>query len=69
MEKSTRSRQNRNIPVINDMKYFFLIVLFTAGIVLSSATGQVISIDDFEDGLKPKWESRKFKGGDSIPYC
>jgi len=44
------------------MKDILFAILFIVCISINCAAGQIITIDDFENGLKPQWECEKFKG-------
>lgn len=44
------------------MKDILFAILFIICISINCAAGQIITIDDFENGLKPQWECEKFKG-------
>lgn len=44
------------------MKAVLFAILFIVCISINCADGQIITIDDFENGLKPQWECEKFKG-------
>ena len=44
------------------MKDVLFAILFIVCISINCAAGQIITIDDFENGLKPQWECEKFKG-------
>lgn len=44
------------------MRQFILIPLLAAGIVLNGIAEEAIVIDSFENGLKPQWERKAFKG-------
>lgn len=49
------------------MKGVLFVNLFTICVSASCAAGEIITIDDFEHGLKNQWESQKFKG--ETQYC
>lgn len=44
------------------MRQFILIPLLAIGIALNGIAEEVIVIDSFENGLKPQWERKEFKG-------
>lgn len=62
MDRSIPSLPKRSILVSSKMKAVLFVILFTVCIFINCATGQTITIDDFENGLKPQWEYEKFKG-------